>query len=38
VGCADVLPLEREAQVVGGAHRLDLGAQALDRVPVHAGQ
>ena len=32
----DMLPVEQEAQEVGGAHRLDLRAQAVQRVAMDA--
>jgi hypothetical protein len=32
------LPIEKEAQEVARQHRLDLGAQAFDRVAVNAGE
>ena len=36
IGGIDVLPLEEEAHEIGGADRLDLGAQAVDGVAMDA--
>ena len=38
VFAGDVVPVEQEAQEVARAHRLDLGAQAVQRVAVDAGE